>query len=149
MNLYGLLIVLHLLGASVWVGGHLVLACSVLPKALRTRDADAVRRYEEGYERVGIPALIVQVITGIWLSHMKLPDPSMWFDFSNPVGRLIGIKLILLAATIGLALDARLRIIPKLKNDNLVSLAWHIVPVTLVAVLFLVVGASFRIGWLY
>lgn len=149
MSLYGILVVLHLLGASVWVGGHLVLACSVLPKALRARDADVVRDFERSYERIGIPALVAQVITGLWLAGLRLPDAAMWFDFSNPVGRLIGIKLILLAMTAALAIDARLRIIPKLTDENLVPLAWHIVPVTLLAVLLLVVGASFRIGWLY
>lgn len=149
MNLFGILVVLHLLGACIWVGGHLVLACSVLPKALRNRDSSIVRNFEESYERVGIPALVVQVVTGVWLSYQKLPMLELWFDFSNPVGRLIGVKLLLLALTVGLALDARLRIIPKLNDENLTSLAWHIVPVTVVAVLFLIVGASFRIGWLY
>jgi len=149
MNEYGILLVLHLLGASVWVGGHLVLAFSVLPKALRLKDAELVRRYEESYERVGIPALVVQVATGLRLSYLRLPDLGLWFDFSHPVGRLIGLKLILLALTVGLAIDARLRIIPKLSNANLVPLAWHIAPVTLAAVSMLVVGASFRIGWLY
>ncbi|MBK7271345.1 MAG: hypothetical protein IPI07_18095 [Flavobacteriales bacterium] len=33
-----LVLVLHLLGAAVWVGGHLVLSLTVLPGALRDRD---------------------------------------------------------------------------------------------------------------
>jgi len=143
------MLVLHLLGASVWVGGHLVLACSVLPRALRSRDADSIRQFESSFERVGLPALAVQVVTGIWLAYWRLPDVGAWLDFSNPIGRLIGIKLVLLGTTLALAVDARLRIIPRLKADNLVPLAWHIVPVTVIGVLLLMAGASFRIGWFY
>ncbi|HAV88360.1 MAG TPA: copper transporter, partial [Pseudomonas sp.] len=40
------LLFVHLLGASVWVGGHLVLLFSVLPGALRGRDPQPVRRFE-------------------------------------------------------------------------------------------------------
>lgn len=32
------LLFLHLLGAAIWVGGHLVLALGILPGALRRRD---------------------------------------------------------------------------------------------------------------
>ena len=78
-----------------------------------------------------------------------VPDVSQWFALDNPVSRLIGAKLFLLAVTIALAADARLRTIPKLSEDNLTSLAWHIVPVTVVSVLFVVIGVSFRTGWLY
>ena len=58
------LLFLHLLGASVWVGGHLVLLFSVLPGALRRRDVQPVRQFEQLYERVGIPALLVQIVSG-------------------------------------------------------------------------------------
>ena len=33
----------RLLAAAVWVGGHLVLSISVLPRALRTRDPGIIR----------------------------------------------------------------------------------------------------------
>jgi len=51
---YRLLIILHLLGASVWVGGHLVLSLVVLPRALHARDASIVREFESGYERASV-----------------------------------------------------------------------------------------------
>lgn len=78
-----------------------------------------------------------------------VPDVGQWFAFNNPLSRLIGFKLILLTITIALAIDARLRIIPKLSEKNLTSLAWHIIPVTVVSVLFVVVGVSFRTGWVW
>jgi hypothetical protein len=49
---------------------------------------------------------------------------------------------------VGLALDARLRIIPKLGRHNLNALAWHIIPVTVLSVAFVYVGIRFRFGGL-
>ncbi len=147
--MFGIALLIHILGATIWTGGHIVLAATVLPRALKSNSIDELSKFESGYERIGIPALIAQIVTGFWLAHRLVPDASLWFDFSDPVGRLIGIKIILLAVTAGLAADARLRIIPNLTEKNLVSLAYHIIPVTIVSILYVVVGVSFRTGWFY
>ena len=147
--MYGILLLLHVLAATVWTGGHLVLALTVLPRVLKEKSLSELLRFESAYEWVGIPALLIQVATGVWLAHRMVPDMSQWFALDNPVSRLIAAKLFLLAVTIALAVDARLRTIPRLSEDNLASLAWHIVPVTVVSVLFVVIGVSFRTGWLY
>lgn len=147
--MYSLFLLLHVLAATVWTGGHLVLALTVLPRILKERSPAELLRFEAAYERIGIPALLIQVATGIWLAHRLVPDVGQWLAFDNPVARLIGFKLLLLVVTVALAADARLRIIPKLSQDNLPSLAWHIVPVTVVSVLFVVVGVSFRTGGWY
>lgn len=139
------LIVLHVLGACVWVGGHLVLAISVLPKALKKKDPNIVRIFEEHYERVGIPALILQVITGLIITSIYFPI-SEWFSFSDRYHIQIGIKLILLSITFILAIHARIFIIPKLNSENLTSLAWHIVAITSVAVAMLFTGLNFRLA---
>lgn len=147
--MHGVLLLLHLLGATVWTGGHLVLALTVLPRALRDRSIAELRRFESGFEIIGIPALIIQITTGLWMGYLMVPDPREWFAMDHPIGRLIGVKVTLLAITAVLAADARLRIIPKLTEDRLSSLAWHIIPVTVVSVLFVVVGVSFRTGWFF
>jgi putative copper export protein len=140
---------LHLLAATVWTGGHLILALAILPRVLRSRSAAELLQFESAYERIGLPALLIQVISGLMLAHSLSPDLTRWFDFDDPVGRLIGLKLGLLFLTAAFAIDARLRLIPKLDASRLNSLAWHIVPVTVISVLFVVVGLSFRTGWLF
>ena len=145
--MYGILFLLHILAATVWTGGHLVLALAVLPRVLREKSPSELLRFESAYERIGIPAMLMQVATGIWLAYRLVPDVGQWFAFDDPAARLIGIKLLLLVATVALAADARLRIIPKLSQGNLIALAWHIVLVTVISVLFVVVGVSFRTGW--
>ena len=146
MEIYRLFVILHLLGASVWVGGHLVLSLAVLPRALRRQDPAIVRDFEEGFERIGIPALALQVVTGLWLAHRWVPDVGAWFAPATPQAWLILVKLGLLAATVALAVHARLRVIPTLDRDNLRFLAFHIAAVTILAVALLVAGVALRTG---
>lgn len=76
------LLFLHLLGAAIWVGGHLVLALGILPGALRRRDPQAIRAFEQVYERIGIPALLLQVVSGLWLASLWLPFDH-WFGATS------------------------------------------------------------------
>jgi len=144
--MYQLLLVLHVLGATVWVGGHLVLSLAILPRALRERKPSIILDFESGYERIGIPALLVQLLTGLWLAHHWVPGVADWFSPSTPQARLILVKLALLAATIVLGAHARLRLIPRLSGENLPLLGYHVITVTLLGVAFLVVGVAFRTG---
>jgi uncharacterized membrane protein len=147
MEPYPWLLLAHILGATVWTGGHLVLALSVLPAALKASDVAAIRAFEGAFERVGLPALVVQVATGLWLALRAAPLDS-WIDLSDPLGRTIGLKLACLAATALLAVHARLFLIPRLDAMRLPQLGWHIRGVTLLSVLFVVAGASIRFGGL-
>lgn len=145
MASYYVVLSLHLIGAAVWAGGHLVLALSILPQALLDRRAAIVTAFEERFERLGLPALAVQVVTGLWLAHRLLGGVGNWFE-GTPTAQVVQVKLALLVATVALALHARLRLIPRLADDTLVSLAWHIRAVTALAVLFVLAGASARVG---
>ena len=144
--MYTVALTLHLLAATVWTGGHLVLATTILPYALKNKDLAFIKLFESCYEKIGVPALIIQISTGLFLMKFMMPEGVVLFDFSNPISKLISYKLILLVLTAIFAMDARLRIIPKLSEKNLWSLAWHIIPVTIISVLFALVGLSFRTG---
>ncbi|MFZ9850585.1 MAG: CopD family protein [Vulcanococcus sp.] len=140
------LVIVHALAATVWTGGHLVLDLGVLPQALRQRRAAPIRSFEETFEPLGLTALAIQVVTGLWMAWIYLPGGAGLFDPSNPIGMLVGTKLLLLAATAALALHARLRLIPTLTDDSLSGLAWHIRAITALAIAFVVVGALIRLG---
>lgn len=143
--MYQTLLVLHVLGAAVWTGGHLVLTLGFLPGAVRTRDVTALQAFEARFERIGIPALVIQVVTGIELARRYLPA-SEWLTFDGLLSRHVGAKLVLLGLTVGLALHARLRLIPRLDGSNVKALAVHVVLITLVSIGFVVVGIGFRTG---
>lgn len=147
MSLFPILLLVHVLGATVWTGGHLVLCLSVLPAALRAGDPEPVQRFEAAYERIGMAALALQVASGLGLAYMLLPDVTAWLG-GSPVARLVHVKLGLLAATVALALHARLRVLPRLDAARLPMLGAHIVGVTLLAVLFVAAGLGLRTGWL-
>jgi putative copper export protein len=149
MELYRLLLILHVLAAAVWVGGHLVLSSTVLPRALRAQDPALLRDFEGRYERIGIPALLVQVVTGVWLAHRWLPQPALWFTLNAPLSALVFAKFLLLGLTVVLAAHARLRVIPRLAAGNLRFLAFHILLVTALGVGFVVLGVGIRTGGLW
>lgn len=142
---YYLLLTVHVLGATLWTGGHIVLATTVLPRALRAKRASILTDFEQGYERVGMPALAVQIVTGLWLAHRLLGPPENWLG-DAPLARIVQIKLLCLAGTAALAIHAKTRVIPRLNDGNLPVMAWHIAGVTVLSVLFVLAGASARLG---
>jgi putative copper export protein len=146
LAVYYLVLCLHILGACIWTGGHLVLATRILPRALREKKAAIIRDFEQGYERLGLPALVVQVLTGLWLAHRLLGGNSATWLGDSGLARVVQLKLGLLAATVALAVHAKRRVIPRLRDDNLPLMGAHIVGVTVLGVLFVLAGASLRLG---
>ncbi|MCK9468043.1 MAG: CopD family protein [Porticoccaceae bacterium] len=142
--MYSTILLLHLLGATIWTGGHLYLVLAILPQALKARAPERILAFESSFERVGMSALLVQVATGLWMAMKLQPDLANWFTLATPHAKLIMFKITLLLLTVLTALDVRLRIIPKLSPQTLPSLAVRIVFVTFLSVLFVVAGASFR-----
>lgn len=156
--LYKVLVVLHLLGGATWVGGHLALIAAVLPAAILKRDVTSVVDFEQGYGRIGLLALLVQVITGTWLASIWLGGWSNIFSPEVPAAHMVLLKLGLLIATFALAGHAYHRILPRLRQEAagdspsepsaLGSFALHARITTAIAVLMLIVGAAIRLGGL-
>jgi putative copper export protein len=143
--MYRYVLLLHVLAATVWTGGHLVLALRILPDVLKRRSASMLLDFEKRYEALGMSALVVQVISGVWLASQLVPW-SMWLSLGNPISRMVVMKLACLALTICFALDAQLRVLPRLRDDNVQTMVPHITAVTILAVLFVVAGVGFRTG---
>lgn len=144
--LFKILVILHTLGATVWTGGHLVLAVTVLPPALKHRDPNRIHQFEEHFEGFGLAALLLQVITGLCLTWIYFPGFQNFWAFDSFLSVYIAIKLGLLLGTLALAVHARFFIIPNLTKETLNSLSYHIVGVTTLAVLFAILGAGIRLG---
>jgi putative copper export protein len=144
--IYRLLIVAHLLGAAVWVGGHIVLVRGILPRALRQESVDPIRDFEGSYGRLGLSALALQLVTGVWLATYRVPSwPSL---FTSAPAHLIVAKLSLLLVTVALAGHAYHRILPGLSAAGLRRFALHAWITTIVGILMLVAGAGIRTGGL-
>jgi putative copper export protein len=64
VNLETLRLFLHVLAATVWVGGQITLA-AVVP-ALRSAGADVPKAAANAFNRVAWPAFGILVLTGVW-----------------------------------------------------------------------------------
>jgi putative copper export protein len=137
----------HILGATIWTGGHLVLSIGYLPGALRTGRIEPLRDFEHRFEKIGIPALILQVATGLWLAYRYLPSLDLWFSFQSSLQANVTGKLILLGLTLLLALHARLRLVPRMESGQVGWLAVHILCITVTSVGFVLLGVGIRTGW--
>lgn len=146
---YRIIVLIHVLFATIWVGGHLILAFGFLPRALKQKDPAVVEQFESKFEPIGLPAFAIQVLTGIWLGVFYDSQPLGWFTFQGSLSVLLALKVILVLLTLLLAIHARFWIIPKLNPENLKALAWHIIAVTAIGVMLVVLGVSIRTGGLF
>lgn len=137
-------IVLHVLAATVWTGGHLALVFMFLIPAIKKNNLEEVMNFEQKYEPVGMPALLILVITGLYQSYVFIPNFSKWFDFSNHYSSHFSAKIIMILIIVSLALDMKLRVM-KQKNINIFSFSWHVFVVTILSVLLVITGLSFRL----
>lgn len=145
--MYSFLLILHILGATVWTGGHIVLALAILPYVLRNKDVNFLKTFESLYEKVGIPSLVIQVVTGFMLTAYYISYDFSLITQSPALHTIFLTKFGLLALIILFAFHARVRIIPNLNENNLIALALHIIPVTIISILFVLAGAGFKLGW--
>ncbi len=147
MNHHVLLIV-HLICATVWVGGHLYLCCCILPGVLKTKKAQKLLAFEKSFEPLGLSSLALLVITGLWMMRQFGIQWSDCFSFSTPIEQVTSTKLILLLTTVMFAISAQTRVIPKLKRSpkKLPEMAVHAICVTLLGMALLIAGSFVRYG---
>lgn len=143
-----LLLVIHLISATIWVGGHLILSVMILPKALKQKEPKLILGFEQQYEALGMSSLLLLVITGIWMALQFQIGVDTWFSFSAPLEKVVSLKLMFLISTLLFAISAQTRVIPGLKRnpDRLPEMAVHIIGVTLLGIGMLVLGSFFRYG---
>jgi putative copper export protein len=90
---------LHVLGATVWVGGQLVLAALV--PALRRVGPEATRAAARAFDRVAWPAFGLLLVTGVW-------NVAAEGDRDGAYRTTLLVKLVLVAGS-GLAAWAHVR----------------------------------------
>ncbi len=149
MQTHHFYLIVHLLAATVWVGGHLVLAIGFLPKALKNKEFSRIEKFEKTYEPIGMPSLLLLLVTGILMAYDFDLGITTWFAFTSPIETVISLKIICLLLTVCLAISAQVRVLPKLRSgkiEKLPEMAVHIVAVTLIGIVMLVLGSFVRYG---
>jgi putative copper export protein len=82
---------LHVLAATIWVGGQLTLA-GLVP-GLRSIAPDAPRTVARRFNQIAWPAFAVLVVTGLW--NISAVDP----DWSGSYGHTLMLKIAVVAAS--------------------------------------------------
>jgi putative copper export protein len=98
----GIRLSLHVLAASVWVGGQITLA-GLIPTA-RQLGPDAPRRVARAFSRLSWPAYAVLLATGVWnVAAVHAGEPEAW-------NVLLGVKIaVVLLAGLAAWLHGRAR----------------------------------------
>ena len=143
-----IILIIHLLAASIWVGGHLFLILRILPATLQQKDISILSDFRLKFGKIGIPSLLILVVTGILLAYDYNVPISDWFSFSNPIEKIISIKLLLLFTSLSLAVHAQKVVFPKLTSNRMLPAIVEIIIVTLISVSMLILGSLVRVGGL-
>ncbi len=137
---------LHLLGATIWTGGHLVLSFAIVPRAVRAGDPAVMHDFGRGFMPLAMPALALQVLTGLWLALQVSPDWRDWLQLSDPVSAGIALKIALLVATMGIAMASHMGGHRHHGPAAVQRMARRARGMTALAVLFVATGAFLRTG---
>jgi uncharacterized membrane protein len=143
-----IILIIHLLAASIWVGGHLFLILRILPSTLQQKDISILSDFRLKFGKIGMHSLLILVVTGILLAYDYNVPISDWFSFSNPIEKIVSIKLLLLFISLSLAVHAQKVVFPKLTSNRMLPAIVEIIIVTLIAVSMLILGSLVRVGGL-
>ncbi|MFB9076464.1 copper resistance protein CopD [Flavobacterium procerum] len=146
MTLHHFVLIVHLLAATIWVGGHLFLLVCFLPQALKEKNPQIILNFEKKFEKLGMTSLILLIITGIWMAYDFGVTAESWFHFKTGFEKAISIKLLLLFATFICAVCAQFFILPNLDKNAIWKMAIIITTVTLIGITMLVLGSTMRYG---
>lgn len=91
----------HLIAASIWVGGSIFIGIVLAPLLKTISDSIEGRlsimiRVGRKFNKIGVPSLIVLIVTGIYNSTGFIVNPSMILSTSYGVVLLIKIILVIL-----------------------------------------------------
>lgn len=140
------LIILHILGASIWIGGLLIMALGVLPKAKKANNSLLLRDYEGSFHILGMIALTLQFLTGFRLAMIYAGGMKGLFDFSNHAAVLFIWKLVLILLTMGLFVVFKKKTLSALTDSNISSASAMVWILTIIALALMILGLGFSRG---
>lgn len=135
---------LHLVAASLWFGGVLVLALAVLPTLWRRDGSPTLPAIVLAIDRVNLAALGTLLATGYLLAWHWLPDAASWFQSDLRQADLIQLKWLLLIAAAALAGWARIYLLPTWTPSRRLALTVYVVGNVAIGLAMAWLGTRFR-----
>lgn len=114
---------IHLIAASIWVGGALFIGIVISP-LLKTMSTSLEERLQfmikvgRRFNRIAIPSLIILIVTGLYNSTAFLNKPELLF--SSNYGNFLIVKIILVIALV-ITFVTHVRIIRKDVEEKIIS----------------------------
>ena len=124
----------------------MLLAFRYLPATIKHKDISILNDFRSKFGKIGMPALFILVLTGFLLAYDYDVPVSKWFSFSNPIERIVSTKLLLLFASLALAIHSQKCVFPKLTTEKMTLASIELITVTLIGVTMLVLGSFIRLG---
>ena len=112
------LLFFHVLSACIWFGGYVAMCFIVLPKAKRSKDPEHFIEFERSFQKIGLPALVAQLITGPILAMRFIPNPVNWFTFQTADQDHVASKIIFLFVIMVLVFRMHSNTIPRLRAGD-------------------------------
>jgi putative copper resistance protein D len=114
---------IHLISASIWVGGSLFIGIVFSP-LLKTMTSSIETRMQimirvgKRFNKVAVPSLIILMVTGLYTSHALIGKPDLLI--STSYGTYLIIKIILVIALI-ITYAVHVRVIRKDVEEKIMS----------------------------
>ena len=90
--------------------------CKYFTTSVETKSTKLLFNFEQRYERIGLPALLIMMLTGIRMAYIYNVKIESWFSFSNPVENVISTKLTCLVLIFLFAASAQFKVLPNLRK---------------------------------
>jgi len=127
-------LILHIIGAAVWVGGLLLLVV-VRPLLSRDRLADVVARYSS----IALAAFMLVAVSGTVRAAIGLQD---WTALLSPYGTILAVKVLALIALGCLGVWYRARLIGTMRDSDRIGRSFWMLVFFELAVMGLASGAA-------
>ncbi|MDM7276031.1 MAG: hypothetical protein P3X22_007975 [Thermoprotei archaeon] len=147
-SFYPVLVLIHVLAATMWVGAHLILVTGPLVKTIKSNDVRPTLEFYSAFIWPATIALIIGALTGVILAQMKYP-PNSWLEFGEPSGR-IGEKMALFMILILVSGYAHMKVIPIMRTGGERAVKLTVIyglVATILSLGFPVLGIMIRFEW--
>jgi putative copper resistance protein D len=129
---------LHLVGSGVWIG--VIVAVTLTRHQLGAATKDTVFRMSH----IALWAAVLVTVSGVGNAWLRFTDPTDLF--TSAYGRILLLKLALMAVAVGLAAGHRRRTMPRLTNADVQRKFWRVMAVDAWALIAVVAVAAILSG---
>ena len=78
--MYPYIVLIHILTATISVGGHLIMISVFLPEAVRKKDPKILLGFMKRFGKIGNPSLVLLILSGLYLGSVMQPNLSDIFS---------------------------------------------------------------------